>query len=220
MKKKFFQRRGRRMLFLPVFLAALASCVGVSADIQMRRDGSGTIALEYRYSRMAETIGRLDGNEKWQIIPLGRADWERTIARLPGMKLASFSAREKENDIVNNVTLEFKNTEALLAFLDSSGKRASFAGGNRLDITLLEAPSSAIDPGLLDLMKQVSQGYRFKISFSAEGNSALALSNAAGGAFVPPADAQIITAGKKVSLDIGTGGLLSLKEGLILSFTW
>jgi hypothetical protein len=220
MNGKQLMRRGWRLLWLPVFLAALDSCIGVSTDIQMRRDGSGTVVMEYRYSRMAETIGKLDGNEKWQVIPVGRADWERTLARLPGMKLVSFSAREKENDVVNNVTLEFKNTAALLAFLDASGRRASFNGANRLDIILNEVSSSTINPDLMELMKQASSGYRFKITFSAEENSTMTVSNGAGGSLIPPAGVDIISSGKKVSLDIGTGELLSLKEGIGVSFFW
>jgi hypothetical protein len=220
MNGKLLCRRGWRLLWLPVLLAAFDSCIGLSTDIQMRRDGSGTITMEYRYSRMAETIGRLDGNEKWQVIPVGRADWERTLARLPGMKLISFSAREKENDLVNNVTFEFQNTKALLAFLDASGRRASFNGANRLDVILNEGSSSAINPDLMELMKQASAGYRFKITFSAEGNSTMTVSNGEGGALVPPASASLVSSGKKVSLDIGTGDLLSLKEGIGVSFSW
>jgi hypothetical protein len=176
--------------------------------------------MEYRYSRSLETIGRLDGNEKWQVIPTGRADWDRTLSRLPGMKLVSYSAREKENDIINNITLEFKNTAALIAFLDASGRRASFNGANQLHVILNEGSSSAINPDLIELMKQASSGYRFKISFSAEGNSTMTVSNGEGGALVPPASADIVSSGKKVSLDIGTGELLSLREGIGVSFSW
>ena len=107
-----------RTLFIILILITLNSCIGISADIIMRKDGSGKIALEYRFSRMAEVLGRLDGNENWQIIPAGRPDMERTVARIPGMKLASFSSTEGEKEIVNKAELEFKDTEALLAFLD------------------------------------------------------------------------------------------------------
>jgi hypothetical protein len=220
MNEKHLLRRGWKLLWLPVILITFNSCIGVSTDILMRRDGSGTIVMEYRYSRMLETIGRLDGNEKWQVIPVGRADWDRTLARLPGMKLVSFSARERENDLINNITLEFKNAAALTAFLDSSGRRASFNGANQLNVILNEGPSSAINPDLMELMKQTSAGYRFKISFSAEGNSTMTVSNGEGGALVPPASAGMVTSGKKVSLDIGTGELLSLREGIGVSFSW
>jgi hypothetical protein len=213
-------RRGWKLILLPVFIAAFGSCIGVSADIQMRRDGSGTITMEYRYSRSLEAIGRLDGNEKWQVIPTGRADWDRTLARLPGMKLVSFSAREKDNDLVNSVTLEFKNAAALTAFFDASGRRASFNGANQLRVILNEGTSSAINPDLMELMKQASSGYRFRISFSAEGNSTMMVSDGEGGAIVPPADADVVSSGKKVSFDIGTGELLSLREGIGVSFSW
>jgi hypothetical protein len=223
MKKKMLKRKPLKMLFMPVFLLVLNSCIGISADIQMNRDGSGRITLEYRFPRMAETIGRLDGNEKWQIIPAGRADFERTLARIPDMRLVSFSSREQDKDIVNNVTLEFKNTEALLAFLDPAGKRASLSrtgNSSRLNIILNESVSPEINTDLLNLMKQVSAGYKVSISFSADGNSTMALTDGAGNAITPPAEAQLIPSGKKVSLEIGTPQILTHSDGLGAIFTW
>jgi hypothetical protein len=215
---------------LIAFLLILGSCIGISADIQMRKDGSGRITLEYRFSRMAETLGRLDGNEKWPVIPVGRADLERTLARIPDMKLVSFSTREEsslsgaDKDVVNQVTLEFKNPEALLAFLDPSGRRAALTqnnSSNRMDITINEPASSETDPDLLDLMKQVSAGYKLNISFSVDGgNSALTLIDGAGSAINNPPNAEVVPSGKKVSLSIGTGEILSLKQGLGISLSW
>jgi hypothetical protein len=75
----------------------------------MRSNGSGRITLEYRVSNMAEAIGALDGNERWPTIPVGRADWERTVERFPGLSLVSFSRREGNKDTVYNVRLDFVN---------------------------------------------------------------------------------------------------------------
>ncbi|MDR0487735.1 MAG: hypothetical protein LBG91_05765 [Treponema sp.] len=223
----------RLLLCLTIFILTLDSCIGVSADIQMRGDGSGKIVLEYRFSRMAEALGRLDGNERWQIIPAGRADLERTLARIPDMKLASFSTGEEaapvgnDKDIVNKATLEFKNTEALLKFLDPAGRRAVLSrsnGSNSLSVIITEPATSPespeMDADLLELMRKVSAGYRFRLSFSAEGNSVLALTGAAGETIATPPDAKIISSGKKVSFETGTGELLGSKQGLGLRFTW
>jgi hypothetical protein len=218
-----------RVKIAVLFAAAVTftSCFGVSADISIREDGSGTIALEYRVSRMAEALGRLDGNERWQTIPVGRADFERTLARLPDMRLLSFSSKQETangGDMVNNAKLEFKNIKALLAFLDAPGKRASFVrenGTNRLSLTLLEARSADpagiradTDPDLLALLREVSAAYELRLSFGVAGTASLKTKPA----LVPSAD--IVSPGKKVSLTIGTGELLSLTEGLEVECVW
>jgi len=216
-------KRTLPLFLLPVFFLTLSSCIGVSADIQMRSGGSSRVILEYRISRIAESIGRLDGNENWPIVPVGRADWERTQARSDGMRLVSFSSSETERDIVNKVTLEFTNTEALVKFLDPSGKRAIITrenGINKLHITFSEGASSQIDPNLMELMKQVSAGYFFNISFSAQGNSTMSFADSGGRAVSPPQGAQTVLSGRKVSLSIETGEIISSADGLGVNFSW
>jgi len=211
------------LLLLPVFIFMLNSCIGISADIQMRRDGSARVALEYKLSRMAETIGRQDGNERWPVIPAGRADWERTTARFDDMRLVSFSSREDAKDILIRVTLEFKNTEALLKFLDSSGRRASINRENnlnKLNIILNDPFSPDINAGLMDLMKQVCAGYKFSITFSAQGNSSMIITDGTGKTITQPAGAQAAASGRTVSFAIDTAEIINKKEGLGLSFSW
>jgi len=212
------------MLAIPVLLA-FSSCLGLSADFQIRGNGSVKLAMEYRFPRAAENIGRLDGSERWQIIPAGRADWERTIARIDGMKLSSFSSHNDSKDIVNNVTLEFKNTDALIKFLNPSngGKRACLNrgnGSNTLNIIFTEPVSGEINADLLALMRQVSNGYKLKISFSAQNNSAVTFTDGAGNAISPPENAEVILQGKKTSFSVDTTELLNLKDGLGVEFKW
>lgn len=212
-----------KLVFCLLFMV-LSSCIGVSADISVREDGSGRISLEYRVSRMVEALGRLDGNERWQTIPVGRADFERTLARLPDMRLISFSTREgtangaaNRGDIINKAELEFKNINALLAFLDASGEHASFVrenGTNRMAFTLLEAWDAAADEELLTLVRELSRGYELRLSLSVTGTASLQLTPEA----VPAV--QLVSPGKKVSLAIGMGELLSLPGGLGVEFTW
>jgi len=188
-------------------------------DIEMRRNGSGKVSLEYRVSAMAETLGRLDGNERWPIIPVGRSDWERSIERIPGMKLASFSSRERAPDVVISVTLEYDNPEALIKFLDNSGSKASFAQG-RLDIILNAPVSGEINADLLDLMRQVSNGYRVSVSFSADSNSTMTVTDGAGRERNPPSAAAVTPSGRRVSFSIDTGAIFELRDGLGVSFRW
>ena len=209
------------ILFLTLFLPVFNSCIGLSMDIQMRGNGSGRINAEYRISSMAETIGRLDGNENWPIIPVGRADFERSIARIDGMRLVSFSSRESSQEVVYNVTLEFENTEALIKFLDPLGTRTSLSAG-RLDIIIKENDQPEIDSSLLELARQVFTGYRFALSFSADsgGNSSMTVTDGAGREITSLPDAQIIQSGRKVSLSMDMAQLISLTSGLGVSFRW
>jgi hypothetical protein len=220
-----------RVICLIVFIITLNSCIGISSDIQMQKDGSGRITLEYRFSGMAETIGRLDGNQQWHIIPASRSDLERTLAQIPDIRLVSFSSRQRpsvnpqssEKDIVNTVTLAFRNPQALISFLDSSGKRAVFSrqnNANQLTIILNDPISSQINPDLISLTRQVSLGYMFKMSFSADGNSTVTFTDGTGKAISTPPNAEVISSGKKVSLAISTSDLLELYDGLGIVFSF
>jgi len=217
------QKKALSLLFAPLvalLLPALNSCIGISMDIQMRKDGSARVSLEYCYSAMAENIGKFDGNENWPVVPVGRADWERTTERVSGMKLVSFSSLHKNSqDVITNVTLEFDSAEALLKFLDPAGNMASQSAG-RLEITVNKPLPSQINNDLLELMRQVSGNYRFAVSFTAEGNSTLVITDARGKEISLPQDARIIPSGKKTSFSIAVPEIFTLKDGLGMRFTW
>jgi hypothetical protein len=209
-----------------VSLVLMNSCLGVSADISIRADGSGRIALDYRVSKMLESLGQLDGNERWPAIPVGKADFERTIARIPDLRLLSFSSTEAPSantilggkDLVTKVSLEFKNTAALMAFWGSSaaGTGASLVqrnGKNVLRLVLVEPLSADIDGDLLSLLNEMSKGYEISLSLSAPQNAVLSLSPSI-------ASARVVSQGKKVSIAIGAGDLLELKDGLAVEISW
>jgi hypothetical protein len=213
------KRNLQRITFLLLILTFFSSCIGLSMDIQLRKDGSARLSMEYRISAMAEVIGKLDGNENWPIVPVGRADWERTTERIPGARLVSFSSRQNQKEIVTNVTLNFENTEAMIKFLDPAGKRASL-GADRLELIINEPVSSKINDNLLELVRQVSDGYTFTVSFTAEGNSNLTVTDGNGKEIPVPNNAQIIPSGKKVSLSIAISEIFALADGLGVKFTW
>jgi hypothetical protein len=215
-------RKCRVWALLP--FVAFISCVGVKADISLRADGSGKLALEYRVSGMAESLGRLDGNQRWQTVPVGRPDFERTIARLPQLRLSSFSSTRDGKDIINKALLEFKAIEDLLAFFDpqGQGRYASFTrenGKNRLFLVFSEGGEA--DEELLSLFREVSDGYAFSFSMGLPENAELALTDGEGKKIAPqPSWARVVSPGKKVSFSIATGDLLSLKEGLGIELCW
>jgi hypothetical protein len=194
----------------------------VSADITIKADGSGKIDLTYRVSQALESIGRLDGNEKMPAVPVGRVDFERTVSRIPGLKLSKYGSKNirsdsGSSDLVTNVTLDFKDTTALLAFLDSTGSHTAMVQegqGALLRLTLLDPSDGLSNPDLLSLLQKVSGTYEFGITLNLPRNASITTIPAA----VPAA--KVVSSGRKVSFHIGMGELLSLKEGLALEIRW
>ena len=212
----------KRYLLLSIGAVFFSSCLGVSADITIKADGSGKIALEYRVSQALESIGRLDGNEKMPAVPAGRIDFERTVSRIPGLKLSRYSSKEIRSDsgskdLVTKVTLDFKDTSALLAFLDSTGSRAAIVQegqGVLLRLNLLDTSDGVSNPDLLSLLREVSNGYELGITLNLPKNAVLTTIPAS----IPPA--KLVSGGKKVSFTMDMGELLSLKDGLTLEIRW
>ena len=217
------------IILISLFL--LNSCFGFNVDITLNQNGSGTLTLEYLIARSIESLGRLDGNERWNTIPVGRSDFQRSIDRLPEMKLLSFSSRENEKNLVSNVKMEFKNLPGLMAFLDSGGLRSSFSGDARSGSIFMTLSEGAIsrgqrDPDLQKLITGVSESYRVKISMSFPNEGALVITNNRGSVLTPPAlleqipGCEITNSGKKVSCSFPLDAILSSTEGINIALRW
>jgi len=212
------------LLILSVILL-FNSCIGMAIDIQMNNDGSGKLFLEYRISRILDGIGRLDGNESMPIIPAGRQDIERTIQRIPGMKLLSYSNRQTEKDIIIGTNIEFNSPQALLAFLDPSGNRASITNNGQSGIfeLIIYNEGSALnkfDENLMELMPSFFAGYDFTINFSAPGSSAMIITDADGNSISAPLSSVTTVQGRRVSLSMGVLDVITLSNGLGIKINW
>ena len=200
----------------------MSSCFGVNADIAINSNGSGTIALEYCINKSLHTLGELDGNERWNTIPVGRADFERTLDRLPEMKLLSFSSKEDGKNILISVKMEFSNLHGLLAFLDASGCRSSLTGDARTGRMILTLNEGAGDTNKSfdEFLASICEGYsvRMSVSFPGEGN--LTLSDIPGRPLPSIPGSEILSRGKKVSFAIPLYQVLSSRNGIKADFLW
>ncbi|MFA6505109.1 MAG: hypothetical protein WCT14_03365 [Treponemataceae bacterium] len=158
----------RFFLFLTLILTvSLTSCIGISSDVEVRADGSGTIALEYRISRLVESMGKLKGEERWLPLPLFRADMETTISRVEGLSLNSFTAKEDETDITVKAGLSFSDVGVLSRFLNSTGRQATLAeeGGKRSLTLRLAEGGGPLDSNLKRLVDTLFAGYVVSLRF-------------------------------------------------------
>jgi len=205
-----------------LFLSLLTSCIGINMDVTLNRDGSGIVTLEYLVSQTLESLGRLDGNERWNTIPVGRADFERTMDRLPGMKLLSFSTKGQGRDLATNAKMEFTNLHALMAFLDAGGLRSSLQGDTargRILLTLSEG-TGIKTPALDKLIADISDSYsvRMSMTFPAEGR--LTVTDSKGLAIPAIPGGEIRATGRQVSFAIPLYEVLSSAGGINIEFSW
>jgi hypothetical protein len=200
----------------------LSSCIGIKADISVKANGSGQIALEYRAADDLESLGRLDGNQRWETIPTGRADFERTMSRLPRLSLRSFSRKEEGGDLVNRALIDFPRLEDLLPLLDANGENASFSKtGNKTRLLLRLTRGSELSPELYSLLETMFAGRSLEINLKAPAEAELSLLDGTGKPLGgPPEGAAVRTRGKDLSFAIPLARLFSLSQGLSLEFSW
>ncbi|GAB1484446.1 hypothetical protein MASR2M78_32640 [Treponema sp.] len=205
------QRRQRFSFFLLVLIVPLlVSCVGVEANIEINANGSGIINLKYRVSRMVESMGKLDGNEKYLPLPVGRVDFERTVARINGLSLNSFSSKLEEKDLVINASLAFSDPSVLSAFLDASGRTAKYqsqSGTSSLSLLLAEG-GGPLDVDLERLVNTVFEGYSIDITIK---TPSLPSSNAVG---------TVAAANRIAAFKMPVADLLSSQKPINWDLTW
>jgi hypothetical protein len=211
------------ILFVICYLLfVISSCVGVSVDISLNQNGSGNVALEYHISKALDALGRLDGNERWNTIPVGKADFERTMDRLSGMKLTSFSSKEDKNDLIINAKMEFEDLNSLMSFIDASGLRSSFSGdthSGRIFMTLNDArlKNTAV---LEKLIAEISKSYSVKMAMSFPNEGSVRITNARGFSLDEIPGSTVISSGKKVSCILPLNSVLSASDGINIEFLW
>ena len=212
---------------LITFIMTFTSCIGMSVDIQMNKDGSGKLTMEYRVSRIFDSIGALDGNNRTLSVPISRLDWERSIERVNGIKIDSFSVIQKGTDNISTVVLEFDNFGALLAVIDPESKISAITQQNNhysLDF-ILNGNSATIDFSkyddvLIEYARTLFSDYNFSMSFSAPGNSSLKFTDGSGNEIPSPSIAESVQSGRRVSMSIGIMDMLELTDGLGVRFNW
>lgn len=215
-------RRLSRISIATIGVLFLSSCIGIKSDVRINKDGSGTINLEYTISRMVETMGKLDGNADQLPLPVSRADWDRTTARIPGLTVTSFSSNRNEQTVGVKAELAFASTDALMGFLDSTGRSATLSKDNGSNVLVLRLSEGGgpLDQDLEKLVKTVFKGYTIDMSFTLPTVPTLAFVN---GSLQPlpssPAGKGSVTQDTAV-FDAPVADILNLQEPLILKISW
>jgi hypothetical protein len=218
--KKGFIRTGAVLPLVFFF----CSCIGVSADITIRKNGSGFITLEYRVSGELESMGRLDGNTRWPPVPVGRADFERTVARIPFMRISSFSSKKRDGDQIYRVKLHFGDTGALLKFFDALGTGASLTRENGRNLLALDfgGGEGPVESALAEFAAKTLAGYSLSLRFDTGADGELFLVDRNGEiretGSLP--EGWIMQGGRKMVFSMPMGDLIAGSEAMRLRVRW
>jgi hypothetical protein len=213
----------RKTALIPLLVTAFvfSSCVGTATEIVIRRDGSGTVAMEYRISREFESLGKLDGNERWPPLPVGKADFERTAARVEGLSVRSFTTKTTGTDVINQIKLDFTSLDALVRFLDASGQGASLGReGEKNRLTLSFSSFPGTDPELLTLVSSAMEGYSLDFRLTLPVNPELRIPDGNGGLLESPPAGSAAVQGTGVSFSSPMAELLTSPRPVTLEILW
>jgi hypothetical protein len=217
----FFREKAAFFAALMILCLTLSSCFGLKADISVKANGSGRIALEYRVAGELESLGRLDGNQRWETIPSGRADFERTMSRLPRLKLRSFSRKEEGGDLVNRALIDFAGLEDLLPLLDAGGESAVLdKQGNKTRLLLRLSRGAKLRAETLSLLETVFAGRGLELNFKVPAEGELILLDREGRPAGEIEGAVLVNRGRELFFSIPLSRLLSLEKGLSVELLW
>jgi hypothetical protein len=137
------------------------ACLGLKTEIDIKRNGGGTVNMEYRISNEILAMGTLSGNENSPPIPIGKEDFERTFDRIPGIKMTSYSEKTDGGDRLFLIKSEFDNLEALAGFLDSQGRQLTIErkDGKTILSVGFEIDDEDIDPDFIPILPIIFEDY-------------------------------------------------------------
>ena len=158
------------LFILALILVLSVSCIGASSHIKINSDGSGTISQEYRISLELQNMGKTEGNEEMFPLPTGKEDLERTAARIPGLRLVSYTSRQDEKDLIINANFAFDSPEALVAFMENGNQQLNVDLQSK-KITLRFFAGEDSEPELKEMVDVAFQGYNFALSLSVPGQA-------------------------------------------------
>ncbi|MDR1931250.1 MAG: thiamine phosphate synthase [Spirochaetales bacterium] len=114
-----------RKLLIAAVSFILFSCLSVESKMTLAADGSGTLELVYTVSALARDWDAADSGNSPLPLPVGEADFYRSVAAAPGLTLNSYSRTETSESTVIKAVLGFASLEALNGFV--AGGQSAFS---------------------------------------------------------------------------------------------
>jgi hypothetical protein len=153
----------RKIVILCIASVFLMSCVGIDSTMTVKKDGSGTLLLNYRVSQLVADLGATTSEKGIVPLPLARVDFERSLQAAQGkVRLTRFERTENEKDISIRAELSFDSIEALAkvdAFHDAELKMGTDGQRHTFSQLIAHAPAQPVTDDSLRMIDAFFDGY-------------------------------------------------------------
>jgi hypothetical protein len=161
----------RKIAVLCSAVVLLSSCIGIDSRMSIRDDGSGTLALTYRISRLISELGVASTGKAAIPLPVSRSDFERSLAGTHGtVRLTRFDRSDDDKDITVHADLAFDSVADLAnveAFQDAQ-LRWSVQGSRHLFSQLIvRAPRQPLSDDSRRMLEALFEGYNLSFVIEA-----------------------------------------------------
>ncbi|MDR3324451.1 MAG: hypothetical protein LBS82_00480 [Spirochaetaceae bacterium] len=208
------------------FIAALSllqtACFGLRSHIIVNDGGGGTINLEYFIDASLLEVGALDGNAARPTFPVGREDFARTVARIPGLTLKSFTSKEEGTDAVYLVSLEYQTLTALAAFFQTSGETVTLGRRDGRDVlTIVFAPAGqSYSPAVRRALPKIFAERRFEFVMNFPRSVYVRFLDGSGAETRAPYETALRMYDKMFAFWAMMPDLFTLPEGFTVELSW
>ncbi|GHV83123.1 hypothetical protein AGMMS50212_04630 [Spirochaetia bacterium] len=204
----------------------LNGCLGMKTDIELSKNGSGKISVEFSVSKealsMADNFGQSGGSDEKPVIPMGREDFERGIEGIAGLKMTSFSTKEDDVNKIFFIKMSFTNIDALLAYLQTQNGVASFKkDGNKSVLTFsFSADEQPVDPQIKGIVPFLFAGYYMDFGITLPEKCDVVCFDANGLKIDKPQVGEISVNNKTAQFKVPMGDLISSATPVKMQITW
>lgn len=190
----------------------LSSCVDTKVDISITRDGSGRLKASYGVAGMLSALQGYEAASDLAALPLDRAAADARARTSPGTAIVSFASRRDGEALRIDLEMTFASPQALLSFLDPSGKRfhyTSSATGQSVRATLAPGEGQgSMDPDLAAYIDAAFPSALLSVNIAFPGTVKVAGIGTTG------------PDGRSLSFSSPIPALLESKEPIIWEFRW
>ncbi len=146
----------RKIALLLLACVLCVSCVGIDSHLSVRRDGSGTLQLDYRVSLLVADLGSSSSEQGVVPLPLSKEDFQQSLASSQGkVRLTRFDRSQDDKDILIHATLEFASLDALAqvnAFRDSQLKLTTSGSTHTFSQLIARPPAKPVSQDSLSMV--------------------------------------------------------------------
>jgi hypothetical protein len=199
-----------------------SACFGTKSDITLRKDGSGTIALEYKVSADFMKLGTFDGNQSTPSIPIGEEDFKRTVEAIEGLKLTRFSSKNEDDNIIYDVKMEYSNINALISFMDTQGQHFDLTETNGKNIlTVIFSPGTdEYTPEMRELIPIIFDGYKLDFKITLPSQCTVSFFNGGAQKIEGPPVGEVQTSAKTINFSSSMSEILEVEEPVAMEISW